>query len=197
MLASACDAYDHPAPLPVQPTSTPSVDAKAPIKIGVLHATTGGYAPLGVAGNEGLALALGVEQPLEVAGRKVVLVFEDTEGRPDVALSRVRELVERDKVTLLVGPTSATELDAIRDYVHSVGVPLLVTFPDTSGTTGRTFRIFWLNGVAHAHAVAARYAAQRDGRQRTVVVVSDSRAGLTAAANFTGAFEQTGGQHRV
>jgi capsular polysaccharide biosynthesis protein len=39
----------------------------------------------------------------QIAGRKVEVIVEDTQGKPDVALTKLRKLVESDKVQVLAG----------------------------------------------------------------------------------------------
>ena len=60
-----------------------------------------------------------------MAGRKVDFVSADTGGAPAGAKTKVQELVERDKVDVIVGPLAAFELYAINDYVQQHKMPTL------------------------------------------------------------------------
>lgn len=192
-LATACQNPDLPAPLPVQAIASPTPDPKGPINIGVLHATTGGYAPQGVAANEGILFALGIEQPVEVAGRKVVPLFGDTEGKPGIALALTRKLVEQDKVALLIGPASELELSATAGYLQTQTVPLLVTFPWASAVAPGHPRLYQVTGAPLTHAVAGWYAAQRAGYRQVALAVSDYPGGWSARDAFQRAFQLAGG----
>ena len=68
---------------------------KPPIKIGFITTLTGGQAAAGKEMEEGFRLALD-EVRGEVAGRKVQLMVEDDEFKPDVGLTKTRKLVERE-----------------------------------------------------------------------------------------------------
>ncbi len=77
------------------PTSSPAeAQLAAPIRIGVLHDTTGPLTPQGIELNEGLRLHMN-EIGHEVAGRKIELIFEDPESKVDPGLTKARKLVER------------------------------------------------------------------------------------------------------
>ena len=64
----------------------------------MLNAITGPLAVNGSEINEGIKLYWEDEMNNQVAGRQVRLVIEDEEGKPDVALTKVRKLVERKGV---------------------------------------------------------------------------------------------------
>lgn len=193
MMLPACQDAARPAPLPVQATAVPTPDAKASVVIGVLHATTGGYAPQGVAANEGIRLALGMDQAVEVAGRKVIARFEDTEGKPEVALARARELVEVDKAALLIGPASDLELAPLAAYLQTQQVPLLVTFAWAPDAAPGHARLFQVTSAPLTHRVAGWFAATRAGFQRATIAVSDYPLGWAARDAFRQGFQQAGG----
>ena len=52
-----------------------------------------------------------------MAGRKVEFFSADTGGNPAGTKTKVQELVERDKVDIILGPLAAFELLAITDYI--------------------------------------------------------------------------------
>src|SRR5438477_9451576 len=89
---------------------------REPIKIGVLNAITGPLAVNGSEINEGIKLYWEDEMNNQVAGRTVRLIIEDEEGKPDVALTKARKLVESDKVHMVLGPVSSAVGVALRDY---------------------------------------------------------------------------------
>ena len=60
-----------------------------------------------------------------MAGRKVEFISADTGGNPAGAKTKAQELVERDKVDVIVGPLAAFELLAITDYIAQAKTPLL------------------------------------------------------------------------
>src|SRR5437763_14722465 len=96
--------------------TVPAQAPKEPIRIGVLNAITGPLAVNGSEINEGIKLYWEDEMNNQVAGRTVRLVVEDEEGKPDVALTKVRKLVESDKVHMVLGPVPSAGAVALRDY---------------------------------------------------------------------------------
>src|ERR1700759_4815344 len=82
-------------------TATPA-DAADPLKIGVLMETSGVFAVLGQRQLKGMQYAV-EEAGGEVAGRKIELVHEDSEGKPDVGLAKTRKLVLSDRVDVMTG----------------------------------------------------------------------------------------------
>ena len=60
-----------------------------------------------------------------IAGRKVELFSADTGGKPAGTKTKAQELIERDKVDIIVGPLAAFELLAISDYVREHKTPFL------------------------------------------------------------------------
>src|SRR3989475_2748790 len=107
---------------------------RAPIKVGVFLSLTGPLAPLGAFNKSGVEVAV-QEAGGQVGGRKIELVYEDDEGKPDVGLSKIRKLVEQDKVAVVVGPVSSPVALAARKYMVSKGVPWVLTFATAPSLT--------------------------------------------------------------
>src|ERR1700751_2524152 len=60
-----------------------------------------------------------------LAGRKIEFISADTGGNPAGAKTKAQELIERDKVNVILGPLAAFELLAITDYVREKATPLI------------------------------------------------------------------------
>ena len=103
---------------------SPAIAQAAPIKIGLLTVKTGPLAQGGIQMEQG-ALTYLKETNYTMAGRKVDFVSADTGGAPAGAKTKVQELVERDKVDVVIGPLAAFELYAINDYVQQQKMPTL------------------------------------------------------------------------
>jgi branched-chain amino acid transport system substrate-binding protein len=80
----------------------PAVAQQNPVKIGLITVKTGGLAAGGVHLEEGIACFL-KDKNFTLAGRKIELVVADTAGVPATAKAKAIELVERDKVDLIMG----------------------------------------------------------------------------------------------
>jgi branched-chain amino acid transport system substrate-binding protein len=102
----------------------PYVHAQAPFKIGLLTVKTGPLAQGGIQMEQGIArLAQGEGQ--HARGRKIDFISADTGGNPAGAKTKAQELIERDKVNVILGPLAAFELLAITDYVRDNQTPLI------------------------------------------------------------------------
>lgn len=101
------------------------VDAKEPVKVGVVLPYSGVYASLGGEITQGMELALDTFGR-SVGGRTIELVTEDSEVKPAAGLAKAKKLVFQDKVDLLVGPVASNVANALRDFVHGARVPLII-----------------------------------------------------------------------
>ena len=55
------------------------------------------------------------------------MVVEDYQTRPDVALTKIRKLVERDRAQAIVGLVLSAAALAVKDYVNGQKIPLLIS----------------------------------------------------------------------
>src|SRR5271157_230767 len=87
------------------------------IKVGILLPYTGVNALAAKLTNDGVELYFN-EIGLRAGGRTIQLVKEDTELNPTVGLTKVRRLVEEQKVNFIIGPLSSAVGLAIHDYIR-------------------------------------------------------------------------------
>src|SRR5262249_46699178 len=106
------------------PLAAPYVHAQTPFKIGLLTVKTGPVAQGGVQMEQGIATLL-KEKGSALAGRKIDFISADTGGHPAGAKTKAQELIERDRVNVILGPLAAFELLAITDYVRENQTPLI------------------------------------------------------------------------
>ena len=102
----------------------PAVAQPAPVKIGLLTVKTGPLAQGGNQMEQGVLTYL-KETNYTIGGRKVEFVSADTGGAPAGAKTKVQELVERDKIDVLLGPLATFELYAINDYIQQQKMPTM------------------------------------------------------------------------
>ncbi|MCX8204183.1 MAG: ABC transporter substrate-binding protein [Candidatus Nezhaarchaeota archaeon] len=104
----------------------PAPAPKPPIKIGFVSPLTGPSAYLGREVVDGALLALEeINAAGGMLGRKVELIIEDDEGKPDKCLSAVKKLIEVDRVDLLAGILHSGNVIAVSEYVAAVGIPYI------------------------------------------------------------------------
>jgi len=96
------------------------------VKVGVLYPITGVYA--GPAKDAVNAVKMAFDEVSnEIGGRKIELLIEDDQAQPDVALTKTKKLVESDRVHVLMGIIWSPNALAVRDYVHSQKIPLVIS----------------------------------------------------------------------
>lgn len=100
--------------------------AQEPIKIGVMFPLTGPIAAQGAPERDAIVQAF-AEENNTVAGRKIDLIIEDSAGRPDTGLTKVKALVERDHVQILLSELVSSVGAAIAPYVTEQKVPWVST----------------------------------------------------------------------
>ena len=140
------------------------VGAQAPIKIGFVQGLTGAfevYAKQEINGFKlGLEYATGGK--MEVLGRKIEVLIEDDQLKPDVSKQKATKLYADDKVDLIVGTTSSAAALAILPVAAEFKKVLLVEPAVADSITGenwnryvfRTGRSSSQDAIANALAVA-------------------------------------------
>jgi branched-chain amino acid transport system substrate-binding protein len=95
-----------------------------PIKVGFILPLTGVFAANAQDERDGWNLAL-KDAGGSVAGRKIQTIFVDDASDPNQGLTDARQLVQTQKVDVLIGPIAANVGLAIRGFVASSGIPTL------------------------------------------------------------------------
>jgi branched-chain amino acid transport system substrate-binding protein len=98
-----------------------------PVKIGWLVALTGPNSSPGIGFDRGMRFGVDeINKAGGVAGRQFELVTRDTQGDPTKAVNGAVELINQQKVTLLIGPTNSGESMASEPMTARYKVPSLV-----------------------------------------------------------------------
>ncbi len=174
----------------------PMVRAQAaPFRIGLLTVKTGPLAQGGNQMEQGIATFL-KQKNSTLAGRKVELVVADTGGNPAGAKTKASELVERDKVNVILGPLAAFELLALTEYIREQGTPLL-SLAAAEDVTQRKVNP-WIMRPSSTSAqcchVMADYAAKDMKLKRVATISEDFAFGYEQMAGFQRVFEDNGGK---
>jgi branched-chain amino acid transport system substrate-binding protein len=106
-------------------SEAPAASAGPDFKVGAVLPSSKVYAELGNSITNGMKLYLD-KVGSKAAGRKIVLLLEDEEATPDVALARTRKLVEQDNVEMIAGYVSSPDAAGSRDYLHQNKIPTLI-----------------------------------------------------------------------
>lgn len=169
-----------------------------PVRVGVMLPYSGVYTSLGENITRGLELYFG-DVDNQVAGRRIELIRQDTQGDPRQALPKVRQLVERDRVHLLVGIVHSGVASAVRDYVHARRIPLVIANAgaadltrDPNRRSPYVFRTSFANGQ-YEH-VLGTYAYQQLGFRTMAMLAPDYSAGHEKLGAVKEYFERAGGR---
>jgi branched-chain amino acid transport system substrate-binding protein len=174
----------------------PAVHAQsAPFKIGLLTVKTGPLAQGGIQMEQGIATLL-KEKNNTLAGRKVELLVADTGGNPAGAKTKAQEVIERDKVNVILGPLAAFELLAITDYVRDNTTPLisLAAAEDMTQRKANPWLVRPSSSSGQAAHVIADYAAKELKFKRMATISDDFAFGHEQMSGFQRVFEDAGGK---
>ena len=173
----------------------PAIAQGAPFKIGLLTVKTGPLAQGGIQMEQGIATFL-KEKNNTLGGRKIEFISADTGGNPAGAKTKAQELIERDKVNVILGPLAAFELLAITDYVRDNKTPLisLAAAEDVTQRKANPFVIRPSATSAQCCHVMGDYAAKELKFKRVATISEDFAFGYEQMSGFQRVFEDGGGK---
>jgi branched-chain amino acid transport system substrate-binding protein len=159
--------------------------AQDKLKVGLITTLSGPAASLGQQQRNGLQLAIKALNG-KLGGREVELLIQDDELKPDVAVSKVKAFVERDKVDFVVGPIFSNILQAILKPATDGGAFLISPNAGTSNFAGKDcnanlFVTSYQND--QNHEVLGKYA-QDKGMKRVFLMAPNYQAGKDSLAGF-------------
>ena len=168
----------------------------APLRVGFLTVRQGALAAGGKQMEEGIQLFL-KERNGMIGGRKVELIVADTGGNPVGAKTKTQELVERDKVHVIIGPLAAFEALAIDDYIGQSKTPIISPSAAAEDLTQRKPNPWFVRtscSSAQVNYPVGDYAAKTLGYKRVAIIADDFAYGHETASGFQRAFEDAGGK---
>ena len=170
--------------------------AADPIRVGFLTIKSGALAAGGKQMEDGLRLFL-KERNNMIAGRKVELIVGDTGGQPAITKTKAQELVEKDRVQVIIGPLAAFEALAIDDYIRKSEIPVISPSAAAEDLTQRKPNPWFVRAVGtsgQASHVLGDYAAKELKYKRVAIIADDFAFGHETAAGFQRTFEENGGK---
>jgi branched-chain amino acid transport system substrate-binding protein len=159
------------------------------LKVGIIVTLSGPGAVLGQQARDGFLLALKARGG-KLGGREVEVTVVDDELKPDVAVTRVKKLIESDKVDFVVGPIFSNVLGAIFKPVTESGTILISPNAGASVFAGKACSAdFFVTSYENnqVHAVLGKYA-QEKGYKRAFLMAPNYQAGKDAVAGFKSMF---------
>jgi branched-chain amino acid transport system substrate-binding protein len=175
---------------------SPGWAQKGPIKVGFMAPMTGGAAQVGKDMTNGFMMYL-EEQGMQIAGRKVEVIVEDNQGDPAIALTKLRKLVESDRVNVLAGLLFAHVGYALAPKVDEYRIPMLYPVPSADDLTQRkpakwVVRTGWTS--SQPSQPFGEYVAKTLGYKKVVTIAADYAFGWEVVGGFQRTFEESGGQ---
>jgi branched-chain amino acid transport system substrate-binding protein len=171
------------------------VAAAEPIRIGFMGPLSGIFAQAGKDMLDGLTMGLEAAGG-QVAGRKLELIEEDTEGNPATAQAKYRKLVQQDRIHVLTGVLLANIGYALVPPIERDGLPsLFLTTPDDLTKRRPPKWILRSNFAASQpmHALGD-YAAKTLKYKRVAGIAMDNPFGHEQLGGFQRVFEDAGGR---
>jgi len=159
--------------------------AQEKIKLGVIVTLSGPGAALGQQVRDGFALAV-KDLGGKMGGRDVEVVAVDDELKPDVAVTKVKGLLERDKVDFVVGPIFSNILQAIHRPVTESKTFLISPNAGPSTFAGKDCSpFFYVTSYQNdqVHEILGKVAQDR-GYKRMYLMVPNYQAGKDSVAGF-------------
>jgi branched-chain amino acid transport system substrate-binding protein len=174
-----------------------SAQQKPPIKIGLIVPTSGGFSQNGEEVIVGMKMYFD-QVGYEVAGRKIEMIIEDEQGRPDVGLTKAQKLVERDKVQMIAGIVSSAVALAVNEYTREKKIPYIIngdaganelTIP---GPLANPYLVRYSQNGRTPAAAAADFVFKK-GWKKVAALASDYAGGFDTIGGFANAFCRLGG----
>ena len=137
------------------------------------------------------------ENGITIAGRKVEVIVEDSQGQPNVALTKLQKLVESDRSNVLVGEVFAHIGYAMAPKVDEYRIPMVYPVIAADDLTQRkpakwVVRTGWASSQP-SHPFG-EYAAKTLGYKRIAIIAIDYAFGWEVVGGFQKTFEENGGQ---
>ncbi|WP_394188066.1 substrate-binding domain-containing protein [Paenisporosarcina quisquiliarum] len=167
------------------------------IKIGVLASLTGALESYGKQTQQGFELGIeyATEGTMEVAGKKIEIIYEDTETKPEVAVQKATKLLEEDEVDFLVGSSSSGDTLAVLPLAEEYEKIMVVEPAVADSITGAEFNkyIFRTSRNSSQDAVAGAAAIAKPG-VKIATFAPDYSFGRDGIAAFKKAAEELGAE---
>jgi branched-chain amino acid transport system substrate-binding protein len=162
-----------------------SAQAQEKLKVGVVLSLSGPPAALGKQALDGFQLGLKALGG-KFAGREVETVVVDDELKPDLAITKVQALIDRDKVDFVVGPIFSNVLQAIIKPVTDQKIFLISPNAGPSSFAGKACNpYFFVTSYENdrIHAASGTFA-QEKGYKRVFLLAPNYQAGKDAIEGF-------------
>lgn len=167
------------------------------ILIGEYGSMTGGEATFGLSTDKGIRLAVDAKNAAGgVKGKKIKLLVEDNQGKPEEAAAVVKKLITQDKVVALLGEVASTRSLAAAPIAQQYKVPMVSpssTNPKVTQVGNYIFRTCFIDPFQGP--VMARFT-HETLKYKKVAILKDYKSdySLGLAEFFAKKFKELGGE---
>lgn len=174
---------------------SPSSQAADPIKVGVILP----YAPPFGLYAKSLEMTMKMalkEHGGKVAGREVVLIFENDENKPPQAIAKARKLINGEKVDVLIGGLSSNLAIPIAPLAIRAKTPLIIINAGAGMLTGKRCSIY-VTRVSFSNDQFVRDSGawiKEQGYKTAYLMAPDYVGGRNILDSFAAAYEKAGGK---
>jgi branched-chain amino acid transport system substrate-binding protein len=159
--------------------------AQEKLKVGLLLTLSGPSAVLGQQARDGFQLAV-KDLGGKLGGREVEVIVVDDELKPDVAVTKAKGLVERDKVDFVVGPIFSNVAVAVHKPIVDSNTFFISPNAGPSNLAGKSCNpYFFATSYQNDqnHEVLGKVAQNR-GYKRVYLLAPNYQAGKDSLAGF-------------
>lgn len=162
------------------------------IKIGAAFALTGKSASFGEWTKNGMELALKkINSQNDI---KISVIYEDTQSDISKAVAACNKLISIDKVPVIIGPVSSSEVMACAPVAESAKVVLFNTLSSSDKIKDAGDYIFRIRESAVIHGEKmAEYAINKLGTKTAGILYANAENGISYAESFRNKFNSLGG----
>jgi branched-chain amino acid transport system substrate-binding protein len=176
--------------------SSPAL-AVEPIKIGLVAALSGQSAKSGEALTRGLTIAIDeINADGGILGRPVELIRRDDESNPAKGMLAARELIQREKVTVLFGGLDTPVSLAIVPLANQMKVPFMgawaagTSITQNGASDNYVFRVSAMDEMVDEALVQYEYGIDEYGMQKPGMLLINNPWGESNEKGFRHALEQ-------
>src|SRR5579883_2275231 len=195
--ASAKPAASAAASTAASAKPAASAAAGGTLKIGMLLPYTGPLAQAGIDNQASFDLYL-EQTGGTLGGRKVELVKADDQGSGETAATKVRGLVENDKVSMILGGQATPVCYAVAPYIRDQKIPFMAVADcaaqdlTTNPKYASPYLVRTVPAIIQGTDTAADWAIKA-GFKKAIIMTSDFAPGIQFSDLFASAFIYRGG----
>lgn len=174
---------------------SPAEGQQDPIRIGLLAPLTGAAAGTGKDMRDGFLMYMD-EIGYRAAGRRIEVIVEDTQGRPDIALTKTTKLVQQDRVRAMTGALLASTCYALAPLLTREKIPYLplCAADDLTQRTPAPYLIRTTWTSSQTTHPFGEWVVKNTKIRKVVTIGLDYAFGYEVIGGFQKTFEEAGGQ---